>query len=112
MQVPHNDEAQRPDDSGAAAVGRSAAAQGWAADHSLDRIPRATGPRDARHPTERSAHKTQDYNLSTLVAPSERSGLFQGDAVRQRISMPMHELPFGPFTAIDLCDPQRPVLLW
>jgi hypothetical protein len=50
--------------------------------------------------------------LSALVAPSERSRLLQADAVHERISMPMHEPPFGPFTAKDLCDTQRPVLLW
>ena len=70
----------------------------------IDRTLRATRTIEARHPSERRAQ-------SALVAPSERGCLFQADAVRERISMPMHELPFGPFTAIDLCDPQRPVLL-
>jgi len=49
---------------------------------------------------------------SALVAPSERRGLLQADALHERISMPMHKPPFGPFTAKDLCDTQRPVLLW
>lgn len=70
----------------------------------IDRTPRATRTMETRHSSERRAQ-------SALVAPSERGCLFQADAVRERISMPMHELPFSPFTAIDLCDPQRPVLL-
>ena len=70
----------------------------------LDRTPRGTRTIEARHSSERRAQ-------SALVATSERGCLFQADAVRERISMPMHELPFDPFTAINLCDPQRPVLL-
>ena len=47
-----------------------------------------------------------------LVSSNEGGCLFQADAVHERIGMPMHEPPFGSFTAKDLCDTQRPVLLW
>ena len=55
-------------------------------------------------PLERRMRR--DDSHSSLVAPSERGCLFQADAVRERISMPVHELPFGPVTAKDLCDTQ------
>jgi len=57
---------------------------------------------------ERTRAKVRQPSAS--VAPSERGCLCQANAVRERISMAMHEPPFGPFAAKDLCDAQRPVL--
>jgi hypothetical protein len=68
-------------------------------------------PGGSRGPSKVVISGAQLRAQSALVAPSDRGCLFQADAVRERIGMPMHELPFGPFTAIDLCDAQRPVLL-
>src|SRR5262245_8276024 len=73
-------------------------------------LPRA--PTEARHSIDCRPEKAEGRELSALIAPSERSRLFQADAFRERISVPMHEPPVGPFTAKDLCDTQRPVLLW
>src|SRR5262245_66466077 len=66
----------------------------------------------ALHSTACRARNALRRQLSAFVASGERSRLLQANAVHKRISMPMHELPFGLFTAKDLCDTQRPVLLW
>jgi hypothetical protein len=58
-----------------------------------------------------TAQKSSGPNPSSSLASGERGGPIQADAVHERISMPMHELPFGLLTAKDLCDTQRPVLL-
>jgi hypothetical protein len=46
-----------------------------------------------------------------LLRPSgDRGGLFEADAPDEGIGMPVHQPPFGSFAAIDLGDPQRPIL--